>query len=149
MLTAFGAAASVASIPTIASQEAPGLIQSSQGIRLDVFRLGVASGEPHPSGFTLWCRLLGGEGGQALPAEVRVQWEVAADQGFREIIQRGEDLAVSAWDHSVHIDITDLQASRPYWYRFRALGQQSRAGRTRTAPTISALEPLHVVTANC
>jgi len=149
MLTAFGAAASVASIPTIASQEAPGLIQSSQGIRLDVFRLGVASGEPHPSGFTLWCRLLGGEGGQALPAEVRVQWEVAADQGFREIVQRGEDLAVSAWDHSVHIDVTDLQPSRPYWYRFRALGQQSRAGRTRTAPIISALEPLHVVTANC
>ena len=149
VMNAFGAAASVVTIPTIARPVAPGLIQSNQGIRVGIFRLGVASGEPHPSGMTLWCRLLDGEGDQTLPVEVRVQWELAADEGFREIVQQGEHLAVSTWGHSVHIDVTDLQSSRPYWYRFSALGQQSTVGRTRTAPIISAPEPLHFVTASC
>jgi len=149
LLNALGAGASVVTLPTIAGPVAPSLIQSNQGIRVDVFRLGVASGEPHPAGFTLWSRLLGGESDQVLPTEVLVEWEVAADEGFREIIQRGEHLAVSAWGHSVHRDITNLLASRPYWYRFRALGQQSRVGRTRTTPVTSALEPLHFVTASC
>ena len=149
LLHAVGASVSIVTLPEIAGAVAPGLIQSNHGIRVDAFRLGVASGEPHPSGFTLWCRLRGEEAGPALPPEVSVQWEVATDEGFREIIQRGEHLAVSAWDHSVHVDVTDLQASRPYWYRFSALGQQSRAGRTRTAPQNSALEPLHFVTASC
>jgi alkaline phosphatase D len=146
---ALGAGASIVAMPTVAGSGVPSLIQSSQGIRVDVFRLGVASGEPHPSGFTLWCRLFAEDAAHALPPEVSVHWEVAADEAFREIIQRGEHLAVSAWDHSVHVDVTDLQASRHYWYRFSALGQQSMTGRTRTAPIISALEPLHFVTASC
>jgi len=142
LLQTLGAGASMASMGF------PGLIRAAQGTRAEVFRLGVASGEPHPEGFTLWTRLMAGDS-EPLPAEVSVQWEVAADEQFRQLVQRGEQIAHIGWAHSVHVDVRGLVASRPYWYRFTALGQQSGIGRTRTAPEPATPEPLHVVTANC
>ena len=81
LLHAVGASVSIVTLQGIAGAVAPGLIQSNHGIRVDAFRLGVASGEPHPSGFTLWCRLRGERAGPALPPEVSVQWEVTTDKG--------------------------------------------------------------------
>ncbi|NBS95382.1 MAG: alkaline phosphatase, partial [Betaproteobacteria bacterium] len=142
LLQTLGAGASMASMGF------PGLIRAAQSTKAEVFRLGVASGEPHPEGFTLWTRLMATES-EPLPAEVPVQWEVAADEQFRQLVQRGEQIAHTSWAHSVHIDVRGLEASRPYWYRFTALGQQSGVGRTRTAPEPTTAESLHFVTANC
>ena len=142
LLQTLGAGASMASMGF------PGLIRAAQSTKAEVFRLGVASGEPHPEGFTLWTRLMAAES-EPLPAEVPVQWEVAADEQFRQLVQRGEQIAHTGWAHSVHIDVRGLEASRPYWYRFTALGQQSGVGRTRTAPEPTTAESLHFVTANC
>lgn len=100
------------------------------------FTLGIASGYPHPHGFTLWTRLapdpLAGGGLSGL--DVAVRWEIADDDAFRRIVARGEAIATAGWAHSIHIDVEGLAPDRWYWYRFTALGERSPVGRTRTAP---------------
>nr|BFE59425.1 alkaline phosphatase PhoD [Dactylosporangium thailandense] len=103
------------------------------------FALGVASGDPLPEAVVIWTRLapeplrLDGTGG--MPSEAfPVEWEVAEDERFRKIVHRGTQLARAEDAHSVHVDVRGLRAEREYFYRFRAGGQISPAGRTRTAP---------------
>lgn len=105
------------------------------------FTLGVASGYPTTSGFALWTRLaptpLAPDGG--MPASVvPVRWEVANDDGFREIVRTGVSYATPEWAHSVHVEVEGLEAERWYWYRFHAGDATSTSGRTRTAPAIGA-----------
>ena len=98
------------------------------------FSLGIASGQPHAGGMVLWTRLVGSD----LPDHVAVDWEVADDEQFERIVARGREDADAAWAHSVHAEPTGLAPDRWYWYRFRALGQQSESGRTRTTPAADA-----------
>ncbi|MFE9442738.1 alkaline phosphatase D family protein [Streptomyces sp. NPDC006602] len=101
-----------------------------------VFSLGVASGDPLPDGIVLWTRLAPDplKGGGMPDSMVPVQWELAEDGRFRNVVRRGTAQAQPAYGHSVHVDVRGLRAGRTYWYRFRAGGQISRTGRTRTAP---------------
>ena len=100
------------------------------------FTLGVASGDPLPDSVVLWTRLAPDplQGGGMPSANVPVDWEVARDVGFREIDRRGSTLARPELGHSVHVEVGGLQPGREYWYRFRAGGELSQAGRTLTAP---------------
>jgi alkaline phosphatase D len=101
------------------------------------FTLGVASGEPTHNGVVLWTRLAPNPlvpGGGMPPERVRVDWEVAADDSFRRVVRHGRELAVPEDAHSVHVDLTGLRPDATYWYRFRAAGEISPIGRTRTAP---------------
>jgi alkaline phosphatase D len=100
------------------------------------FKLGIASGYPHPNGVTLWTRLAPRplEGGGMPPAPVEVAWEIAADEGFRSMAATGTALAAQELGHSVHVDVSGLQPARTYWYRFVAGREASPVGRTRTAP---------------
>jgi alkaline phosphatase D len=112
----------------------------------DRFALGVSSGQPKPDGVVLWTRLMGRD----LPATVPVRWDVAADEAFSRIVARGEEQALEAEAHSLHVEVSGLAPDRPYWYRFSALGQQSRSGRTRTAPAADAVVgKLDCVVASC
>ncbi|MCY3598599.1 MAG: alkaline phosphatase D family protein [Gemmatimonadetes bacterium] len=101
------------------------------------FELGVASGEPAADGVVLWTRLLAlpGDPGAAFP----VRWEIAADDGFRSVVRRGEAAALAELGHSVHVEVEGLEPGRDYWYRFHAAGATSPVGRTRTAPAPGAL----------
>ena len=101
------------------------------------FTLGVASGDPTPDGAVLWTRLApsplspnGGMPDRAVP----VQWEVATDERFSAVVARGEETAIAADAHSVHAEPRGLQPGREYFYRFRANGEISPVGRTKTAP---------------
>lgn len=119
----------------------------------DVFTLGVASGEPRPDSVVLWTRLapkpLETDGGMP-PQSVWVDWQVATDSRFTNIVRRGTELAESARAHSVHIEVPGLQPGREYFYRFQAAGQISPMGRTRTAPDPSEMTPrLRVALASC
>ncbi|MER8070271.1 alkaline phosphatase D family protein [Streptomyces sp. NPDC094034] len=106
----------------------------------DPFRLGVASGEPTEDGFVLWTRLapqplaLDGHGGMPRAA-YDVEWEVAEDEGFRRVVRRGRSVAVPELAHAVHPQVNGLRPGRQYFYRFRAAGHLSPAGRVRTAPS--------------
>jgi len=100
------------------------------------FTLGVASGDPSPDGMVLWTRLAPSplQGGGMAPEPVAVQWELAADDKLARVVKRGTFTATAEWAHSVHVEVSGLDADRWYWYRFRAGDHVSTIGRTRTLP---------------
>jgi alkaline phosphatase D len=125
---------------------APAFLRHARADAAPRFALGVASGQPRADGVVLWTRLTG----PGLPERVVVAWEIARDEGFTDIAAHGEELAESAWAYSVHAEPAGLAPARAYWYRFRALGQQSATGRTRTAPAADAeVAALDFVIASC
>jgi alkaline phosphatase D len=113
----------------------------AQGFDVTAFQLGVASGDPSPDGFVIWTRLapspLQPHGGMPRRA-VEVAWEVASDERFRTVVTRGTAIARPELAHSVHVEVSGLEADRPYWYRFSAFGERSYAGRSRTTPLAGA-----------
>jgi alkaline phosphatase D len=101
-----------------------------------LFTLGVASGDPAPDGVVLWTRLAPDpvHGGGMPARRVPVRFEVATDRTFRHVRARGERDARPELAHSVHVEVHGLEPDREYFYRFRAEGEVSPVGRTRTAP---------------
>ncbi|MGC5307423.1 alkaline phosphatase D family protein [Micromonospora zamorensis] len=103
------------------------------------FKLGVASGDPAPDSVVLWTRLApsplnaDGQGGMA-NADVTVEWQVSTTDRFTSLVASGSVVARYADAHSVHAIAGGLAADSDYYYRFRAQGQISPVGRTRTAP---------------
>ncbi len=128
-----------------ASLWVPAFVKQARAADEPRFALGVASGQPRPDSVVLWTRL----SGDHLPDRVEVSWELSTDERFAHVVQRGVELAERAWAHSVHVQPQGLEAGRPYWYRFRALGDQSRTGRTRTAPAPDAEATLRFAIASC
>ncbi len=90
---------------------------------------GVASGDPLVDRVMIWTRVSSVSGG-----ECAVDWEVSARPDFAKIIAAGTFITGAHRDHTVKIDVPGLQAGTTYYYRFRALGQDSDTGRTRTLP---------------
>ncbi len=119
------------------------------------FTLGVASGDPWPDGFVIWTRLapkpLDEHAGMTMaPGGVPVTWEVAADEGFAQVVRTGDAVAWAELGHSVHVEISGLDPHRPYWYRFTCAGFRSPAGRARTAPVVgSRLDSVRFAVAGC
>ncbi|RZS82806.1 alkaline phosphatase D [Motilibacter rhizosphaerae] len=108
----------------------------------DPFGLGVASGDPLPQSVILWTRLVAPDPTAATPyapRSVEVEWEVARDEAFGQVVQRGTAWAHRDLAHSVHVDVGGLQPGTDYHYRFRVGGHVSPAGRTRTAPALGSL----------
>ena len=118
----------------------------------DPFRLGIACGDPTPTGAVIWTRLAprptepeGGMDGQ----RVAVRWEVAEDEAFARIVQRGRATAAIELANSVHVDVQGLAPDRWYFYRFHAGDATSPVGRLRTTPAAGALTPLRFAIASC
>ena len=106
----------------------------------DPFMLGVASGDPTATSVVLWTRLaprplepLGGLGS----ARIEVKWEVAEDEQFARVVQKGTATAIPELAHSVHAEVAGLKPGRWYHYRFLTADGPSAVGRTRTAPGAS------------
>ena len=104
----------------------------------DLFPLGVASGDPTATSVILWTRLISPDGTPLPGTDIAVDWEIASDDGFADIVASGTAPAVGALAHSVHVDATGLQPDTWYWYRFSADGRTSATGRTRTFPGAGA-----------
>ena len=118
----------------------------------DPFTLGVASGAPREDGFVIWTRLAPRplEGGGMEPAAVEVAWEIAADESFARVVRRGAAIAHPRSAHALHVEVAGLEPAREYWYRFRAGGETSATGRTRTAPSPGrGDERLRIALASC
>ncbi|MFE6894970.1 alkaline phosphatase D family protein [Streptomyces sp. NPDC057694] len=141
-LTVTGAAAALAfatNLPTAGTAAAAEL--DGAKITSDPFTLGVGSGDPLPDSVLLWTRLAPApyDVGGGLPAQrVEVSWELALDERFKRIVRRGQATAHPEFNHSVHVEVSHLDAGRVYYYRFRAGSWVSGTGRTRTAPAASA-----------
>ncbi len=132
--------AAVSAIPTIAMR-AEGQITSNPTFAANPFTLGVASGDPEPDGVVIWTRLAPSPlDGSGMPNEaVAVQWEVATDESFGNVVRKGTALAMPQLGHSVHVEVDRLQPHRWYFYRFHAGNETSPVGRTRTAPALDAM----------
>lgn len=131
-LSAFGLA--VAGVPRFPTWIRPRFV-------VNPFTLGVASGDPMPDGVVLWTRLapLPLEGGGMPDESVTVRWEVATDEGMRNVVRRGTEMARPDLGHSVHAEVQGLDPARWYWYRFDAGGEASAVARTRSAPAANAM----------
>ncbi len=113
----------------------------------DPFTLGVASGDPTPTGAVIWTRLapkpLEPDGGMEGQRTI-VNWEVAEDEQFAQIVQRGRATTAPELGHSLHADVTGLASDRWYFYRFTLQNGAgaSPVGRLRTTPAVGAVTPL-------
>lgn len=129
----------------LAAGTAPLFLRHARAADTERFALGLASGCPRPNQLVLWTRLTG----PALANQVEVRWELAEDEGFKQIAARGIETASADSAHSIHAEPAGLKPDRWYWYRFTALGQQSAVGRTRTAPAAGAKASLRFSIASC
>jgi alkaline phosphatase D len=115
-------------------------------LRSDPFTLGVASGSPTHDSVVLWTRLMGDVPRRPVP----VRWEIAHDEQFSRIAQRGEQQALPELAHSVHAEVAGLDADRWYFYRFMSGDAVSAVGRTRTLPAPgAAASRLRLAYASC
>ncbi len=104
---------------------------------LNLFSLGVASGDPTHDRVILWTRLVSDpltHNQNPLTEAVEVAYDVATDAEFSSLIVSGVATATPELGHSVHVDVTGLDANSWYYYRFRIGNQVSPVGHTRTFP---------------
>jgi alkaline phosphatase D len=131
-----------ARLATLAALGQLGACVATQPFRFerDPFTLGVASGDPLPDGVVLWTRLAPNplNGGGMEKAPVDVEWLVARDEAMKDVVRSGTSSALPDLAHSLHVEVGGLEPDREYWYRFRAGGAESAAGRTRTTPAAGA-----------
>ena len=109
--------------------------------RDDPFTMGVASGDPTPSGVVLWTRLAPKpfEPRGGMPAgHAVVQWRVATDPGMRTVVLGGTAHAPADLAHSVHVEVEGLRPDTEYFYEFRFRSHRSPIGRTKTLPSPDA-----------
>ena len=104
------------------------------------FTLGISSGDPLPDGVVLWTRLAPDplNGGGMPSKKVPVQWQVATDEGFANVVREGATFARPELAHSVHVEVSGLKPASEYFYRFRAGSELSQVGKTKTAPAVGA-----------
>lgn len=95
---------------------------------LKPFYHGIASGDPSAEGVVIWTRV------SPLEPEKRVNviWEIATDQAFTNILQRGDFQALDMNDYTVKINVKKLTPATTYYYRFFAKETYSPVGKTRT-----------------
>jgi alkaline phosphatase D len=106
------------------------------------FTLGIASGDPSPTGVVLWTRLapdplVPGGGMPDEPFEVR--YELSRDEDFHAIVRKGSTVALPDEAHSAREEIQGLSPEQEYFYRFKVGDWVSPVGRTRTRPPGNAM----------
>ena len=97
------------------------------------FRHGVASGDPLSDRVILWTRVT-----PAAAGTVSLECVVATDVSFSNVVVRLSLATDATVDYTVKTDVTGLQPSTTYYYRFTSAGTTSPIGRTRTLPAGTA-----------
>ncbi len=108
------------------------------------FYHGVASGDPLTDRVIIWTRYTP----DAIADPVTIDWEMATDTGFTDIVQSGDMETNADRDWTIKIDVTGLSENSWYYYRFYYNGDYSLIGRTRTAPS-GAVDSLRFAVASC
>lgn len=92
------------------------------------FNHGVASGDPLADRVILWTRVTPERDGDVL-----VDWELASDEDFANIITSGSGVTTADVDYTVKVDAEGLDAGSTYFFRFITGEKTSPVGKTRTA----------------
>ncbi len=90
------------------------------------FNHGVASGDPLQHSVIIWTRIT------TDARFINVQWQVATDEQFTQIVASGEASTDSTKDFTVKVDVNGLQPNQHYYYRFEANDTTSPVGQTQT-----------------
>lgn len=106
------------------------------------FKHGVASGDPDHDSVVLWTRLSDGNDGEI------VEWELATDESFANVVKSGEVIALSERDFTLKVIPGSLEAGQTYFYRFKVPDGYSITGRTKTLP-LGSLDSLGIALASC
>ncbi|MFB7867837.1 alkaline phosphatase D family protein [Streptomyces sp. NPDC056069] len=119
---------------------APSIAHATQ--TASVFVHGVASGDPLPDGIMLWTRVTPTP--DAIPGSGRggvtvVDWSIATDHQFTQIVASGSVNTGPEVDHTVKADVRGLAPATRYWFRFRAQGVESPVGQTCTTPALNTM----------
>lgn len=94
------------------------------------FLHGVASGDPLQDKVILWTRLTPVD----FNARLKVTWEIATDDQFKQNLKTGVVQTTKTDDFTVKVDATGLQADTIYYYRFHFGNKTSSVGQTKTLP---------------
>ncbi|MGE8599122.1 MAG: alkaline phosphatase D family protein [Acinetobacter calcoaceticus] len=94
------------------------------------FLHGVASGDPLQDKVILWTRLTPVD----LGTRLKVTWEIATDNQFKQNLKTGMVETTKTDDFTVKVDAAGLQANTIYYYRFRFGNKISSVGQTKTLP---------------
>lgn len=94
------------------------------------FEHGVASGDPLNDSVILWTRVTPERDG-----DVTVNWVVATDSSFTNIVTNGNYVTTAERDYTVKVDAIGLSSNTTYYYRFFVGNEQSTVGVTKTLPT--------------
>ena len=95
------------------------------------FYHGVASGDALADRLIIWTRVTPDS---TVFGSVQVNWKIATDTLFTNIVNEGTTFADLARDYTVKVDVTGLQPNTWYYYYFSALDKNSVVGRTKTTP---------------
>jgi hypothetical protein len=97
--------------------------------QLAPFYHGVASGDPTAEGFTVWTRLTPDS---TVQSEVELDFAIAKDVGFQDVVQTGTVLATAQRDYTAKANIVGLLPDTYYYYHFTAPdGRHSLVGRAK------------------
>ncbi|MDH3439563.1 MAG: alkaline phosphatase D family protein [Gammaproteobacteria bacterium] len=107
-----------------------------------VFAHGVASGDPDQTSVVIWTRISG------IDSAADVDWQVARDSAFADVVSSGRAVASTARDYTVKVVAENLTAGEPYFYRFEVDGQSSPVGQTKTLSD-GHMERLVIAVASC
>lgn len=125
-------------LSTVAAALSAGAVLSACGgdDAVPQFLYGVASGDPLADRVILWTHARYPDSDVA----VDLNWEVASDNGFANIVKSGTVTATAATGFTAKVDASGLAANTEYFYRFRQGQHASAVGRARTLPTGSVSE---------
>ncbi|KAI9216484.1 PhoD-like phosphatase-domain-containing protein [Blastocladiella britannica] len=92
------------------------------------FLHGVASGDPIANAVILWTKVVPTD----TTGTATVEYHVATDVDFKNIVKTGAVVTSSEVDFTVKVDATGLQPETKYFYRFLSGGVASPVGKTKT-----------------
>ena len=90
---------------------------------------GIASGDPDSTSVVIWTRVSNTDG------QTDVDWRVATDEDFRNVVARGQYRTDMSRDYTVKVVVEDLNPGQEYFYQFDFAGIRSPVGQTKTLPT--------------
>ena len=108
------------------------------------FNHGVASGDPLDNAVIIWTRVTPLVDAQEVP----VDWQVATDAAFTDLVHSGTTQAQMMSDFTVKIDLQQLAPNTKYYYRFTSGETTSPVGITKTLP-VGAVSQVKLAVFSC
>lgn len=108
----------------------------------NIYKHGVASGDPLADGIILWTRI------SQRNVPVTVRWQVSESKSFETLQTQGSTNTDAKLDYTVKVDVRGLNAGQHYFYRFIVDNKTSPIGRCKTLPT-NAVDKIKLGITSC